>query len=294
MLKKVFVCLIFFSLLAACERKATVPTYITVENFRIETDFATQGTASTRITTIWAELDDEQLGAFELPVTFPIITNGQQKLRIIPGINLNGMTALRNQYEFYKPFEISREFLPGAEIKLQSPGQNFPVTVYESWAQIRRVEDFEGAGVNFDRTAKSDTNLIVTNNPSEIFTEPLLNEAHSRSGKVVIPRGNSIVEFKSISSYVLPKFGSNVYLEVNYKCEVPVTFGIFANLPGQTVQAPVVTVLPNSEWRKIYINLAVEVSAYPNALDYHIFFGTINTDQNNTKTFFVDNIKLVY
>jgi len=281
--------------LLACNRKAEIPVFVTVENFRIETDFNLSGTASTNITTIWVELDDEQIGAFELPVSFPIITNGkQQTLKIIPGINLNGIAALRNQYEFYKPYELTKTFVEGEEIKIQSPGKTFPVTGYQPWATTTRVEDFEGAGLNFDRTLKSDTSLLITNNPAEVFSEPLLNEANLRSGKIVIPKGNSIVEFRSINSYKLPTFSRNVYLEVNYKCEVPVTFGVFANGFNQVVQAPVVTVNPTATWRKIYINIAVEVSAYPNAIDYNVFFGAINTDQNNTKTIFIDNIKLVY
>jgi hypothetical protein len=281
--------------LLACERKAEIPVFVTVDNFRIETDFATQGSASSRITTIWVELDQQEIGVFELPASFPLITNGtQQTLKIIPGINLNGVTALRNQYEYYEPFTLTKNFVPGEEIKLQSPGIDFPVTKYDNLSSIIRVEDFEGAGLNFDRTSKSDTTILITNEPSEIFSEPLLDEINVRSGKIVIPRGNSIVEFKSINSYVLPKFSTNVYLEVNFKCEVPVTFGVFANGSGQIVQAPVVTVFPTDEWKKIYINLAVEVSAYPNAANYNVFFGAINTDQNNTKTIFIDNMKLVY
>jgi hypothetical protein len=135
----------------------------------------------------------------------------------------------------------------------------------------------------------------VTSEPGEIFSEPGLVEENKRSGKIVVPKGYSLVEFKSIDSYVLPKFSANVYLEVNYKCDIPVTFGVFANEQLQSLQAPVVTVTPtNGEWKKIYINLVTEVSGYPNALNYNIFFGATNGDQSSEKFIYIDNMKLVY
>jgi len=82
-------------------------------------------------------------------------------------------------------------------------------------------------------------------------------------------------------------------MEIDYKTDVALTFGIFANEPLQSVQAPVVTLFPNDQWNKVYINLVTEVSAYPAAQDYHLFFGSINTSQDTTTTY-IDNIKLLY
>jgi hypothetical protein len=286
---------IVFLLSACSNREAEIPVYITVNNFRVNTDFPNQGSASSRVTTIWAVLDGKDIGAYELPVTFPLLAKGKQKLEIIPGINLNGAQAIRNQYEFYRPFEITTDFVPGTEITLSTGSNDFPVTSYEPWTTIVRLEDFEGAGLNFAPTQKSDTSVIITTDPTEIFSEAGLTEENKRSGKIVVPKGNSIVEFKSINAYVLPKFSSNVYLEVNFKCDLPVTFGIFANEPLQSLQRPVVTVNPtNGEWRKIYINLVSEVSAFPNATNYHIFYGATNGDPSSRKLIYIDNMKLVY
>ncbi len=295
MFKKVFFAFCIFIFVTSCKnREAKIPAYITINEYGLETNYSSQGTASSKITTVWVEANNADLGAFELPVTFPIIANGSTELKIYPGINLNGVTSLRNQYEFFKPFEKTMDIYPGDEITLTSSGNNKLITKYQTTTQIVKLEDFEGAGINFEKTTKSDTTLDVTSEPNEIFPTTGLNETNTKSGKVVIPKGNSLVEFESLQSFVLPQFGANVYLEVNYKCEVSVTFGVFANEPGRRIQAPVVTVVPTDEWKKIYINLVTEVSAYPSANNFDIFFGAVNSDVNTEKTFYVDNLKLVY
>ena len=103
----------------------------------------------------------------------------------------------------------------------------------------------------------------------------------------------SLGEFKTLQAFELPKYGANVWLEVNYKTEVALTFGVTANEILQSIKTPVVTLFPNEEWNKVYINLVTEVSGYPNALDYNLFFGGINTT-DDTATVLIDNIKLLY
>ncbi len=284
----------FFLFQSCSNREAAIPAYITVTDFKIETDYSDEGTASSNITTVWVLANGEEIGVFELPVRFPLIANGQTEIKIIPGINLNGTDAYRNQYEFYNAFKRTYTINAGQEITIASQGKATPVTQYSSLAEIIKLEDFEGAGINFQQTAKSDSSLYITTDPDELFFENGLNEPNSKSGKVVLPKGNSVVEFESIQTYNLPQFGANVYLEVNYKCDVPITFGVFANNPGERVQAPVVVVKPTSEWKKIYINLVTEVSAYPNANSFQLFFGATNTDNTTRPQFFVDNLKLVY
>ena len=271
-----------------------MPAYITVNDFKIQTDFSKEGTASSKITTIWVEANNEEIGVFELPVTFPLIADGETEITITPGINLNGTQAYRNIYEFYKPFTRNYTIAPLQELTIASNNASGPITGYEPNATILNLEDFEGAGFNFQKTIKSDTTLVSTTDPNEIFSEDGLVEVNKKSGKVTMPKGNSLIEFESIQAYSLPQFGSNVYLEVNYKCDVNVTFGVFVNEANQRSQAPVVTVLPSSEWNKIYINLVTEVSAYPSADNFQIFFGAVNSDVTSEKNIFIDNLKLVY
>ena len=152
------------------------------------------------------------------------------------------------------------------------------------------VEDFDGIGLNYNKTIQSDTNLLITSDTSEVFYHP--GEIPNKSGKFVLPP-ITLGEFKTLQAFELPKYGANVWLEVNYKTDVALVFGVTANEILQSTKTPVVTLFPNEEWNKVYINLVTEVSGYPNALDYNLFFGSINTT-DDTATVLIDNIKLLY
>ena len=74
---------------------------------------------------------------------------------------------------------------------------------------------------------------------------------------------------------------------------MPLTFGVIANETLQSIQAPVVTLFANEDWNKVYLNLVTEVSGYPGAGDFNLFFGAINNTED-TANIFIDNIKLLY
>jgi hypothetical protein len=152
------------------------------------------------------------------------------------------------------------------------------------------LEDFDGVGLNFLRSSQSDTNLVLTDDVNEAFQYP--GETPNTSGKLVMAP-TTIGEFTTLQAFELPQFGANVWLEVNYKTDVPLTFGVVANEQLQSIQAPVVTLFANEDWNKVYINLVSEVSGYPQAGDYNIFFGAINAT-DDTATVLIDNIKLLY
>ena len=67
---------------------------------------ANQGTASSKLTTLWIEQDGEQMGAFTPPCTIPVFARENTTIRFIPGINLNGSYAQRNQYEMLSPNSV--------------------------------------------------------------------------------------------------------------------------------------------------------------------------------------------
>jgi hypothetical protein len=248
---------------------------------------ANQGTASSKLTTLWIEQDGEQMGAFTPPCTIPVFARENTTIRFIPGINLNGSYAQRNQYEMLSPNSVEWDLTPQSTKNVATTRTTFE---YNTVYTLEVLEDFDDVGLNYVHTIKSDTTLQLTSAMDEALN--IDGEWPNKSGKYVLPpmtRG----EFKTLQAFDLPKYGANVWMEIDYKTEVALTLGIFANEPLQSIQAPVVTLFPNDEWNKVYINLVTEVSAYPAAQDYHLFFGSINTSQDTTTTY-IDNIKLLY
>ena len=246
-----------------------------------------EGTSSARLTTLWVEQNGQQIGAFLPPCTIPVLAGEDQLIRLIPGININGFYSQRNQYEMLSPKSFTWDLEQGAIRTLAATTTTFE---YNPVYSLVILEDFDGVGLNFLKSDQSDTNLVLTSNENEAFQYP--GETPNTSGKLVLPP-TTIGEFTTLQAFDLPQFGSNVWLEVNYKTEIPLTFGVVANEQLQSIQAPVVTLFAKEEWNKVYINLVTEVSGYPQAGDYNIFFGAINAT-DDTATVLIDNIKLLY
>lgn len=260
--------------------------YITVDSLWVNATID-QGTSSSKINTFWVEQDGQQLGAFIPPCEVPVLAGQGTTLRIIPGISINGSYTQRNQYEMLRPKVFNWDLEPYSKRALSPVQSTFS---YNTDYTIRVVEDFDGTGINFSRAPQSDTTIQIVdeNNGAFVFA----GESPNASGKITM-RSKTIMEFRTPEAFELPQQGANVWLEVNYKTDVPLTFGVIANEQFQSLQAPVVTLFANDEWNKVYLNLVTEVSGYPSAGDFNLFFGAVNATDSIAEVF-IDNLKLLY
>ena len=277
---------------AGCDtEKAPEVAYIKVNGLGMNTT-ASEGSSSSKLTTLWVKRNGEQLGAFTPPCRIPIPVNKLDNLVFTAGVNTNGFESIRNMYEMLQPITKSFSVAPYEEVVLSSPGEDNLLFEYKDNIDLHIVEDFDDVGVSFAATPKSDTTLHRTNDPSEMLSVP--GESNTYSGYYVVkPIG--VGEFKSLVTYELPKQGANVWVELDYKCDIPLAVGIYANRPTQSNQAPVLTLYSTEgEWKKVYINLVSEVSYYTDAIDYNLFFGSINASDSSTAHVYLDNIKLLY
>lgn len=298
MIKHLFIFGVVALLALGCTRDpAIVPAYLHIDDFRINADYSTYGTSSDRITTVWIEVDGEELGVFELPALVPIAKSGTHNVEITPGINLNGIRSLRNIYEFYVPYEETMNLVEGGDVWPNMSGDSIAVSTYNSADHItyNPLEDFEGASLAFERAQRADTGIMRTTDPAMVFNDPDLNENSTTSGMAFMPDRDFLFEAVSVDEYLdFPKGGANVYVEMNYKTDAVVTVGVYRRAAGQVDQVPVVSLFPSPVWNKVYINLVTEVSSVPNADGFRLFIGGINTEGSGDKILLFDNIKLVY
>lgn len=295
MIRRLSVFYILLMLISACkkdEQKAAIPAYLHIDDMNVHSDFQSEGTASDRLTTVFISIDGEDQGAYEIPCDFPIIGNGEHTISIHPGMDLYGIAAYRTVYPFYEVYSEQVTLIPEKTTYLNANNDSIPSVGYKTSADITILEDFEGNGLRFEETpGTSDTIMFITKDSSEIFT--FKNEPVEGSGKIYLEPSYQI-ETSTISSYKLPGFGADVYVEINYKSDIQFSVGIFANRGNQTIASPVATVNPSDEWNKIYINLEPEVSYYYNdADDFDIFIRAVNSS-NEDRILYLDNIKLVF
>ena len=287
-LKAVVVALLFLSIFSCnkFEGDQTVPAYISIDTINLNTDYFSQGSNSHNITDAWVYVNDQLIGAFELPATIPILARGKQKLEIRPGIKLNGIGGTRVPYPFYQPYTVQDfNFIEDSIRKIN------PVTSYYNTVGYAWLEDFEGTSISLSKTAQSDTSIYKTtpiNNP-----EAFLSEYSSYSGIVNLTPDKNSFKIASFNAFILPGNGSPVMLEVDYKCDRSFGVGMFASISGTVVDIPLIVVNKSDTWNKIYINLGPNISAYTSASDFKVYFESSVFDDNEASYYF-DNIKLIY
>ena len=276
------ICISALLLISSCELynpSEPVPAYIHIERFTLTTDEFTQGSNSHKITDACVYVDDQPIGCFELPATFPVISEGVHKVKVIPGIKVNGISASRAQYPFYNRFEQDVDFKVGTTINLS------PTTTYNASTDFAFIEEFE-AGVTISASSNSDTNMYDISD-ANVFEG-------AKSGIGYIDNTRTFFECVTNSPYVLPHGSSPVFLEFNYKSNFQFTVSVIAiGSAGQAIY-PVLHINPTTDWNKIYVHLTPVVSGTYTADNYKIVWGMVNNVGLDSAAVVLDNIKLIY
>lgn len=260
------------------------PAYIEVNEFIFSTNENTEGTSSEKITEVWLFVDEEFKGAYDLPALIPILKEGPTDIRLEAGIKENGRRLTPDVYPFYRPFSTNVNLEGNKTVTIS------PVTSYLPNVTFSFIEDFEDGNPRvFTDNITGDQSIIRTQ--EDVFEGQY-------SGHFYLTKENAaVVEFSTARSFNdLMKEGVYVYLEVNYKSEAPVAWGVVG-------QNDVVTGLErnfgtgftaNGEWNKIYLNISKSI-VDSRLDDYNIGFQAFLLEESpDSANVLIDNIKLVH
>ena len=277
----------FIVLLSSCDKfdsDQEIPAYIQIDTiFLVDNPALSEGSLSNNITDAWVYINDQLLGAYEMPATFPVLNEGIVKVTIMAGIKLNGIAATRVPYPFYQQIILkSVKLAPDSITKLNIS------TSYIDDTEFAWIEAFEFTNISLDTTAKSKVGIHETAPGSPLTFEGL------HSGIVNLLSEEDFFECATYNAYVLPQLGRPVFLEVNYKTSNILTIGVFEQTNNQIIQTPIVNINTSENWKKIYINLTPIVSGSTDAIDFKIFLGAIIDEGLNESQILLDNIKLLY
>lgn len=261
-----------------------IPAYIHIDkiNLTVNSD-GSQGTKSSKITDAWVYVDEQLIGCFELPATFPVLFQGNHEIKIRSGIKVNGIAATRAPYPFYTTFDTVINLQKGVKTYLN------PIVKYRTNMTFKFMENFESPGTMI---AKSPTIGVDTVIKIIHWPNPNVCEGNG-SGIAYLDATHTFFECVSATSYGLPTNSADVFLEFNYKCNHIFTVGVFAHTNSSTTQTEALTLNPTATWNKTYIYLTPAVSSNFTATDFSIFFGMVNTGTDSI-AMLLDNIKLVY
>ncbi len=256
-----------------------VPSYISIPLIEVDSAQSGVGSNSNKITDAWVYFDNNLQGVYPLPTTFPVLLSGKKNISIKAGIKNNGIAATREKYPFYDYFN--------AEITLAKNSTLLLDSIVVSYADNLdfHIIDFENGSKEFEATSSSDTTFLLANDT--VF--------EGNSGGVHL--GSPHLTFEIATEKIqLPKVGTPVYVELNYKCNTAFQVGVFANYDQEPVIIQsILTINPKLEWNKIYIDLTSAIINTQNA-DSHKVFISMKRDINSNEIaeLYVDNFKIVY
>jgi hypothetical protein len=289
----VIIIIFFLTSLAACDKfegSQTIPAYIRIDSLALHVSSPAQGSASSRITDAWVYIDEQLIGAFELPAMVPVLAEGSRRLRIRPGIRLDGMVEIRTFYPLYNDISSTITLVPDSVVDAQKPlnGKVTLKTTYRDAVQFVWAENFEDNVFALDTTRKSSSAFELTTTGDPTTFEGL------HSGRIRLTAEKNLFEAASTEAIFLPAKGSPVFLEMNYRCTNTLTIGVFGITSNEVIQSPIINLSPTASWNKIYINLTPNVSSATAVTKYKIFVAALLDEGLEESEILIDNLKLVY
>ena len=291
------------------EGSQTVPSYIHIESIDVDTltDYFVYGATTHKITDAWVYIDDNPIGCFELPSTFPVLKKGPHKVSVYGGIKVNGISASRDRYPFYMPRIYQNVNLVEDSIVNLSPSLSYyPVG---EGVSVAWMEDFENTNSLLPDDS-SDTSLVR-------FTgDGAWHSANSFfSGKVELPPDTMDFTVFTADEFDFYKGTYGVYclLEMDYCCNDTFFVGVQYFENYQLTEMPLVKVTPTDKqhdrpqrWNKIYINIGPMMNNNINSnyfklyltsdltTEQDILYGYVYHPIDEPRYYYFDNLKLLY
>lgn len=274
----------------SCKKDTTsgIPSYVKINEIRVETDVRKEGSASSNIADAWFYETGNHLGVFELPAEIPVLKSGNTDITIFGGVKMSGISSLRQAYPFYDSYEMDTLLVEEQTITIQ------PVLRYKESATFPWIEDFDDLSISMDTSNGSKVGITRVNSSDSTF------EGKGSFGAFMDSERNYFMGH-STDKFILPRNGDDVYLEFDYKTDKRIQVLIRAySSNGSSYLIPIQVVRPKindqgeNVWNKIYTYLTPYVSSNIDAVQFEIYFESWTAEGESTSYFMLDNVKLVY
>ncbi len=288
MIKKLFY--FFFAVVCfwSCKaEKVQIPAYIEIDGWFMKVTSSTQtndtiqGTNNQKFTDMEVFVNGQSYGTFPIGKPIPVLASGLSTILIRGVIEVNGVSALRADYELMNGCDTILNLTPGKTTKI------IPVFEYYKSTYFAFKEDFEeplGSG-NGLKNLNGNTNTTVSINT------PGLNSPHCLALKPVQDTA-AIVE--TVYDYSLPSGGVGVYLEFNYKGNTSIRFTLVGKQSGAHLD--LAGAYASANWNKLYLDMTEQVSNMSRInkdVSFYLIIYSIYDPSVGANQSLIDNIKLV-
>lgn len=266
-------------LLGNCSKQAAqIPAYLSIEKIRFQPE-TNQGSTSSNIKYAFLYINDEFIGGYELPIDrIPILTTGQADVLIRAGIKVNGIATNPDEYPPYSDFQTSVNFAVEETTIID------PVVKYKDNIRFAINEDFDSENHKFQNDLDDDPETKIEIDGDGAF--------EGKSAKIKLNSDHNEIIVGTDFFDVLPNNNTPVWLEVDYKTDIPVIFGLAGvDVVNNFEQFPEFGINSNENWNKIYFDLSLYANL-PEYLQFQLFFGASLAGEEGE--ILLDNIKLLY
>ena len=273
-----------FSSCAPSDPTEGIPAYLKIDSVDFIVQNSEQGAASHKIADVWLYIDDQIIGAFEVPAIIPVLAKGKRELLIRPGIIINGIAASRGVYPFYDSYTITHEFKPKEVSSIKPPFK------YRSDFTVGWLADFETEN-KIERLPGSNTDFLRITDPS------VLGKYNGIAcGGIFLDKDSNKFAGSSFTDFPLPlpRTAQPVFLEMDYKNNNKFSVGVIARNPDGDRGEVVLTINPSANWNKIYVNLTEAVNKNYQADGYYFYILAEKSDTIENLEIYMDNLKITY
>ena len=284
----------FFAFMGCEGKDEPIPAYIHINDFVVEaTNLDLHGSVSQKITEAMVFLIDKNsteaphaLGTVTLPAVIPAIVHGEFEINIDPVVRASGNSLYLELYPFYERYTSPITLGPNEDVTVN------PKTRYSEAAKFLLIENFENSSHIFDADRDGDMATSLDISDMDVFEG-------SSSGRVRLDTASSVfVAANSIPYQILMPDAGKVFMEVNYKTDVPLEFGFLA-ISGLNDETPRLefVVFANEEWNKIYFDMTQLIAQAPEERFVFVVRGGIPIEEGaftlNEAFVYLDNIKVI-
>ena len=100
-----FLSLLLLLAMACSVEKSTIPSYIYVKEFKLNTNLLKQGDTSEDIVDVWLFQNNEFKGSFGLPTYIPITEKDKHNIKLRTGVKRSGQDDQRLLYPFFTDYD---------------------------------------------------------------------------------------------------------------------------------------------------------------------------------------------
>ncbi len=286
-MKKLLYVLSAAALLSGCVKNNPDPSWIEINEWTLEANGSNEeGQLTQKITNAWVYVNDNPIGAFELPVKVPVLTSGSTNIKVYPAVLNNGISATKKIYPFMDFYEVDTQLNQNETFTIT------PTTQYKSGLSWTYMEDFEGVAdtMEDDPNSLSQGTTTAVSGIMETFND-------GQVYHVTIDSQDSTWVAYTTWDALLPG-GQEVYLELDYYNTNRATVGVLGIGPNGVDENPYIQLNTQAnseaEWKHIYIDLREIVSNSPDAEYFNISFEANIDDDKAPGQINIDNLKLVH